>query len=82
MSPKDTLHLGQKLIIANKVTVNNKNAKTRNITYKVRKGDSFSRIASKFNVTITDIERWNSLKREKYLQPGQELKLLGVKDNI
>ena len=47
----------------------------RNITYKVRRGDSFARIADKFNVSIKDIERWNSLNRKKYLQPGQRLKL-------
>jgi membrane-bound lytic murein transglycosylase D len=47
----------------------------RNIIYKVRGGDSFARIASKFNVRIDDIERWNKLDRNKYLQPGQRLKL-------
>ena len=47
----------------------------RNITYKVRRGDSFARIADKFNVQISDIERWNDLDSNKYLQPGQRLKL-------
>ena len=55
----------------------------RNITYKVRNGDSFARIADKFNVRISDIERWNSLSRTKYLQPGQKLKLsVDVTNNI
>ncbi len=96
-APRDTLKLGQKLVIwqknATKSTKNSyanvknsnhvENAIMRNITYKVRHGDSFSRIADKFNVRISDIERWNNLNRNKYLQPGQRLKLsVDVKNNI
>ena len=43
--------------------------------YKVRRGDSLYRIAGKFNVTISEIITWNSLKRDAYLQPGQKLTL-------
>lgn len=83
MAPRDTLRLGQQLVIwkEQKVTniaaasTPNEQAIMRNITYKVRRGDSFARIADKFNVTIKDIERWNRLNRKKYLQPGQMLKL-------
>ncbi len=87
MAPRDVLKLGQKLVIwqKNKVTqatlTNAKSLKPveqaimRNITYKVRRGDSFARIADKFNVSIKDIERWNNLNRNKYLQPGQKIKL-------
>jgi len=87
MAPRDVLKLGQKLVIWQKSKVTKANltnvksykpveqAIMRNITYKVRRGDSFARIADKFNVSIKDIERWNSLNRKKYLQPGQRLKL-------
>ncbi len=94
-APRDTLKLGQKLVIWQKpsssnniakisrVTVGVEQAIMRNITYKVRRGDSFARIADKFNVSIKDIERWNSLSRNKYLQPGQRLKLsVDVTNNI
>ncbi len=96
-APRDTLKLGQKLVIWQKdstkkskssyANVNNgnnvENAIMRNITYKVRRGDSFARIADKFNVRISDIERWNNLDRNKYLQPGQRLKLsVDVTNNI
>ena len=68
MAPRDTLRLGQKLVIwkKEKVTKNtlsaqqlspNEQAIMRNITYKVKRGDSFARIADKFNVSIKDIER-------------------------
>ena len=43
--------------------------------YRVRSGDSLYRIAGKFNVTISEIIAWNSLKRDAYLQPGQKLTL-------
>ncbi len=93
-APRDTLKLGQKLVVwqksANKSSYANakagnnvENAIMRNITYKVRRGDSFARIADKFNVRISDIERWNKLDRNKYLQPGQRLKLsVDVTNNI
>jgi len=89
-APRDPLKLGQKLVIWQKANVSVKashqrveQAIMRNITYKVRPGDSFARIADKFNVRISDIERWNSLSRSKYLQPGQRLKLsVDVTNNI
>lgn len=89
-APRDPLMLGQKLVIWQKSKAPVKashrrveQAIMRNITYKVRPGDSFARIADKFNVRISDIERWNSLNRSKYLQPGQRLKLsVDVTNNI
>lgn len=78
-APRDTLSLGQKLTIWTGKTTNQKSASgntvMRKINYKVKSGDSLARIANKFNVKITDIEKWNNLKRSKYLQPGQLLKL-------
>jgi len=71
ISTKSTLKLGQKLVIWNKASL----SKATNITYKVKRGDSFARIANKFNVSIKNIEKWNNLTRKEYLQPGQKLKL-------
>ncbi|VAX10117.1 Membrane-bound lytic murein transglycosylase D [hydrothermal vent metagenome] len=42
--------------------------------YRVRKGDSLSRIATRFNVTVADLKKWNALP-SKYLQPGQNITL-------
>jgi membrane-bound lytic murein transglycosylase D len=94
-APRDTLKIGQQLVIwqtyltkTAKVSSTNKhiaveNAVMRNITYKVRSGDSLARIANKFNISIKDIERWNRLSRKNYLQPGQRLKLsVDVTNNI
>lgn len=50
-------------------------AKPRKITYRVRRGDSLSRISHRFRVTINQLKRWNDIKAGQYLQPGQELTL-------
>jgi len=69
ISTKSTLKLGQKLVIWKTSTSPTFNS----ITYKVKRGDSFARIANKFNVSIKNIEMWNDLTRKEYLQPGQKL---------
>ncbi len=40
--------------------------------YRVRSGDSLYAIARRFNVSVTELKRWNALPGH-YLQPGQEL---------
>lgn len=88
MAPADTLQPGKKLLIrvknrksakatARLVRVNHRlpAATIRPIIYKVRKGDSLARISTKFNVSISQLRKWNRLKKGKYLQPGQKLRL-------
>ncbi len=82
MAPIDTLRVGQKLVIWSSVTPTvqrvslndtGPNQGLHALRYTVRKGDSLSRIASRFNIRVSDIKRWNKLG--KYLQPGQKIKL-------
>ena len=47
----------------------------RNVSYTVRKGDTLNTIASRFNVDINDIRRWN--RNTRTLVPGQRLNLMG-----
>ena len=77
MAPTDTLRPGKKLVIwVNDVNKGQrKNAVMRTLTYTVRNGDSLARIAGKFNVKISDLQKWNQSKLKKYLQPGQKLKI-------
>ena len=83
MSPKDRLMPGQHLVVwsksrnlASRQFVSMPRSVTnQKVHYKVRKGDSLARIAQKFSVTVTKLRRWNSLKKGKYLQPGQRLTL-------
>ena len=72
VGPRDPLAVGKKLVIPG---VGTERSVVRTVRYKVRKGDSLARIASKFNVTIKQIAEWNSLDLKRYLQPGQPLKL-------
>ncbi|HVJ28821.1 MAG TPA: LysM peptidoglycan-binding domain-containing protein, partial [Gammaproteobacteria bacterium] len=48
----------------------------RQITYVVRRGDSLSSIARRFNVTVDKLVEWNAGASAKYLQPGQRLKMV------
>ena len=90
MAPRDVLKNEQELVVWLKTPVaasqavnaplNPLSGPTRDnivqrINYVVRRGDSLAGIAAKFKVTIRDLLRWNALHEDKYLQPGQALKL-------
>ena len=46
----------------------------RTIRYTVKPGDSFGRIANRFQISIANLKRWNpEHAKEKYLQPGDRL---------
>jgi membrane-bound lytic murein transglycosylase D len=77
MAPTDTLRPGKKLVVwvDNVSKGQRKDAVMRTLTYTVRNGDSLARIAGKFNVKVSDIQKWNQAKLKKYLQPGQKLKI-------
>ncbi len=72
IGPRDPLAVGKQLIIPDHTS---QRAVVRTVRYKVRRGDSLARIASKFNVTIAQIAAWNGLDLKSYIQPGQALKL-------
>jgi membrane-bound lytic murein transglycosylase D len=80
MAPGDPLKIGQSLVIWTKTSssvslldLQPSNTQSR-LHYKVRRGDSLSRIAQRFKVSVADLKRWNTIKG-KYLQPGQRIKL-------
>lgn len=78
MAPGDFLRPGQKLVIwlsGDSQQRQTNSGLIRTVTYQVRSGDSLARIASKFNVSIGQIELWNNISRSRYLQPGQRLTL-------
>jgi len=49
--------------------------KSKTIYYVVKKGESISVVASKFNITNTDIKNWNNLKSNK-LFAGQKIRVI------
>lgn len=80
MAPGDPLRVGQTLVIwsdrpASAVPAAARPEMIRQISYAVRRGDSLSRIASRFNVTVGQIAAWNRLDVDRYLRPGQRLTL-------
>ena len=42
-------------------------------SYHIRKGDTLARVAQKSRVDLTDLMRWNGLKRGSILQIGQSI---------
>jgi len=77
MAPRDTLSIGQKLVVWTRQTTPAKpiasNGKTRKLNYTVRRGDSLYLIAIRFRITIGDLVRWNKIDETKILRPGQKL---------
>jgi membrane-bound lytic murein transglycosylase D len=77
MAPRDTLSIGQKLVVWSKQSVPGKamvgSGTTRKLNYTVRNGDSLYLIASRFRITVTDLVRWNNIDKNKILRPGQKL---------
>jgi len=48
----------------------------RKLSYRVRKGESLSLIADKFNISVQSIKSWNhALNVKKYIHPGDRLTL-------
>jgi peptidoglycan lytic transglycosylase D len=76
LSSDDTLAVGQVLSIRGTTTLAATGAQavdTRSTTYVVRRGDTLSRIASKFRVRLSDLLGWNNLNSRSMIKPGQRL---------
>jgi membrane-bound lytic murein transglycosylase D len=77
MAPRDTLSIGQKLVVWTKQSVPGNavpsGGTTRKLNYTVRRGDSLYLIASRFRITVNDLVRWNNIDKNKILRPGQKL---------
>jgi len=85
-SSKDTLKLGQKLIVWSGGKALSSSNSVRTLNYKIRSGDSLWKISKKFNVSVAQVRDWNGLSARTLLKPGQNLTLhidvIQQKDNI
>lgn len=72
MSPRDPLKVGKKLVVWKKSA---NGGIIRSLFYTIRNGDTLSDIATKFKVNTADIIKWNNLSDQKYIKPGQRIKL-------
>ena len=80
MAPTDVLKPGKKMVIWAKTSKSTSASSTssspgivRKVGYRVRRGDSLYRIASRFNVSVNQLAKWNSLRQSATLYPGQRL---------
>ncbi|HKI73543.1 MAG TPA: LysM peptidoglycan-binding domain-containing protein [Pseudomonadales bacterium] len=48
----------------------------RRVNYRVHRGESLAVIADKFNLSVSDLKRWNKdVSSQKYIQPGDHITL-------
>ena len=77
MGPGDTLRAGQKLVLNTRASPTSSRSlasgNARSVSYKVRNGDTLSRIAQVFGVTVSDLVNWNGISKHSTLRPGQKL---------
>ena len=86
ISVKTSLQIGRELLIpvsgstrppvvgANKSTASKPTPSAIPSSYKVKRGDTLTSIAAKFNVTVNDLKKWNKLTSTR-LDIGQKLAL-------
>jgi len=76
-APRDTLSIGQKLVVWTNDSIPTSatagNGLTRKLNYTVRNGDSLYLIANRFRIKVNDLVRWNNIDKNKILRPGQKL---------
>lgn len=75
MEPGDTLVKGQRLVIkaSSKHYRGEGQASGRRVQYSVRRGDTASSIARKFQVSIAKLNSWNGLNKRHKIRAGQRL---------
>ena len=77
MAPTDTLRAGQKLVLNTRAAPSGSRASSSGgsgpVSYKVRSGDTLTRIAQLFGVTVSDLVNWNGISKNSVLRPGQRL---------
>lgn len=52
-------------------------AKAKPAVHVVARGDSLSAIATRYHVTVTDLQRWNGIRNASHIEVGQRIALSG-----
>ncbi|PSU20969.1 lytic transglycosylase [Photobacterium phosphoreum] len=76
LSKNTILKKGQRLKLSTAAVTKITATKHKTIIYKVRRGDSLSVIAQRYDVSVAEIKKWNNLASSKYIKQGQQLKLV------
>lgn len=77
----DVIVPGQELNVSKPTTGKSNNETAKNKTYKVKKGDTLASIAEEFNVSMSNLKKWNNLESDGTIYAGQVLKLYGDEKN-
>jgi len=48
-------------------------AESSRVTYKVRRGDTLTQIAERFNVSVQQLMSWNQMRQSNSLRAGQKI---------
>ena len=78
ISLQSPLQPGQKLVLRvpdNPIRARRREPIIRKVHYVVRRNETLSQIAQKFEVKLLDLQHWNSLDTDSIIQPGQVLVL-------
>ncbi len=82
LSSRSRIKVGQRLFIPDSTgqAVRASNAEAQKlqaqlVRYKVRRGDNLTKIARRFNVSISNIRQWNKMGRASRIYAGQYLKI-------
>jgi len=74
LDPNAPLRAGARLTIPSRGAATSGQEATR-MTYQVRRGDTLSQIAARFNVSVQDLMSWNQIRQSRSLKAGQRLVL-------
>lgn len=75
---KRPLYIGEEILIVRKESARPVRSVRRSTTkyYKVRRGDSLSKIAHRQKVSVSNLRKWNHLKKKNLIMIGQRLKIV------
>lgn len=75
---------GQRLKITctSDTTIAANNANRTSVTHVVKRGESLWSISQKYDVSVTDIMKWNNLKKRSKIFAGRKLKIVGKKKEL
>jgi len=75
LDSSSTINVGARLDIPGGGSSSGVSTDSSRMTYKVRRGDTLSEIADRFNVSVRNLMTWNKLHRSSSLRAGQRLVL-------
>jgi membrane-bound lytic murein transglycosylase D len=73
MTSKSQLVAGSRLKIPGAGGTDAPASETSRMTYKVRRGDTLSQIAERFNVSVQQLKAWNQIRQSSSLKAGQKI---------